>query len=431
MSKKVLIKNKDVKISIFKGMPNILLPEISNLYPNMRKIDYKGIDKVIGELNDINYNLVDKRYREIVDDFSTLLGDGVDYSNIKAESLINSQLDDDNTNIETFEDIIKRAKISKISNNNLCDNFEDYCADDYSGTLLLAQSSSLDSYENNLIITTKGYLEVHSPYGVIRKSQYDSNDSLSLVLIPEKDIYQYQLKNGDQISCTCTKIDGNKYMAHKILAINGKKFDKWECFRPVFNAMPSKELKGKVDLDGNLKDAIKRFGLFRGDNVFMYMGAKSNKSQVVNEAIYNLAMVFDKIVYIKPNCKEFEYINDDIVRFSTKFEESAVNQIHTALLGINYAKRLVEQGLNVAVVVDDLNALAVLDSYVKNDMIISKTILSSNKDTSNGSLTLFNVMPYIQENSTVGNMHELFKSVQTLALVFDNEYVNLYDSKRI
>lgn len=431
MSKKKFIKRNGVKRGIIKCMSNVSLPEVSKLYTSMQTIDYEGINKVIGELNDINYNLVDKRYRENVDDFSTLLSDGIEYSNIKNEISNDYELEDNNTNIETFEDIINRAKISKISTDNLCNNFEDYYSDDYSGTLLLAQSSSLDSNETNLIITTKGYLEIHSPYGVIRKSQYDSSDALAIVFIPEKEIYKYQLKNGDQISCTCTKIDGNKYMAHRILAINGKKLDKWECFRPVFNIMPNKELKCKVDLEGNLKDAIKRFGLFKGDNVFMYMGAKSNKSQVVNEVMYNLAMVFDKIVYINPSCKEFEYINDDIVRFCTKFEESAVNQIHTALLGINYSKRLVEQGLNVAVVVNDLNMLAVLDSYVKNDMIISKTILSSNKATSTGSLTLFNIIPYLNENSTVSNMYELFKSVQTLSLEFDNEYVNLYDSKRI
>ncbi len=443
MKKKCLIKRIKGKVSIFKGMPNVLLPEICKLHPYLINIDFDGIDKVMSELDDINYDLVDEKYRDILDDFYTLLGDGAEYSNVEVDESNEIQNSTEKTKeLETYEDIIKRAKISKIPTIN--ESFQqtpseefvsrldnNFIEDDYSGTLLLAQSSSLDSCDTNLIITIKGYLEVHSPYGVIRKSQFDSNDPLAVVLIPEKDIFNYHLKNGDQLSCTCVGIGKGKYIFRNMLTINGQKASQWKKFRPVFNDISAKPLKRKVKVEGCLKDPVNRFGLFKGDNVFMYMGKNSPKHMVVEDIIYNLAMVFDKIVYINPSCKEFIPINDDIARFCTKFDESSVNQIHTALLGINYAKRLVEQGLSVAVVVDDLNALAVLDAYIKNDMIISKTILSSNKDTDSGSLTLFNIMPYVQANSTVGNMHELFKTMQTLALVFDNQYVNLYDSNRM
>lgn len=429
MNYKLFIKNKKSKLKVIKTPPSLFAVKFKLSMTNS-SVNIDDIEKVINELQYINYNLVDQRYKESLEDFTSLLGDGAEYEFVEEKPVV--------SNILTYEDIIKNAKISKISTENKFNQAsEDFSnslneygfEDEHNGLLLLAQSTNLENEDTNFIVTFKGYLEIHSPYGVVRKGCFDSENPLSLAFIHESEIEKYHLKNGDQLLCACKKVANDKHIVSDILAVNGCKICNWNKNRGVFKNLAEKKNKNLVRISGMLSDAVKRFGIYRGDNIFINLSSNSPKHSITSEIIYNCAMAFDRVVHIKPICNDFEIINDDIARFYTKFEESVVHQIHTALLGINYAKRLVEQGLSVAVIVDDLNSLIVLDNYAK-DMIISKTILSSNKNTDNGSLTLFNIIPNIKDTSAT-NIYEVVKTMQTLSLKLDGKFINLVDSKRV
>jgi len=73
---------------------------------------------------------------------------------------------------------------------------------------VLAQGDSLADESTKIVVTFKGYLEVRlSEYSVIRSC--DIGSKISFAYISRKYIDYYKLRNGDEILCTCSEIDGN------------------------------------------------------------------------------------------------------------------------------------------------------------------------------------------------------------------------------
>ena len=111
--------------------------------------------------------------------------------------------------------------------------------------------------------------------------------------------------------------------------------------------------------------------------------------------------------------------------------ERIQNQITIAALGANYARRLIELGKNVAIIIDNLDAIVGLDNMHNGELPLCKTLLSSAIATKDGAITLFTLISLRTDSVGSYTLHELFKSAETLGVVVDNNEIDLYNSYRI
>jgi len=294
---------------------------------------------------------------------------------------------------------------------------------------LLAEENPLGGEDTQIIITFKGYLEVtKSNFSIIRKCNVD-NSNISLVYIPEYYIHKYQLRNGDEIMCTCKESEGYMIM-ESLLTINQIPYYDWNCNRPWFKDLSKNTKIKNLNHTGDYTEAIiTKLGLIKGDNAFLYINKNSQKSQVIGKFIDELSEIFDKVIYINPQIQSSITIGNshNVVRFCTNFTELSNNKTTIALLGANYARRLIELGQNVVIIIDDIDGITALDSENLAEMPVCKTILGSTKVSQKGSVTMFTLVSLRSDRI---ESHTPY-SVETLGIVIDNNEVDLYNSYRI
>lgn len=298
---------------------------------------------------------------------------------------------------------------------------------------VLAEGNSMGGEDTDIIITFKGYLEVTaSAFSIIRRCDGE-RARFSVVYMPEYYVRKYRLRNGDEIVCTCKESNGKMLMT-SLMTINEIPHYRWECQRPWFRELSIYNRARKVKVSGEFTDIIdKKLRLLKGDNVFVYINKNSQKANTLNTMIEEFSKSFDKIIYINPQCKDLLAIPDknNIVKFCTRFEDSVRAKTIVALLGANYAKRLVEINYNIAIIIDDIDAIATLDMEYLNETPISKTILNSAKATKDGSATSFTMVSLKLNTLKSFSKNNIFRSVETLGIVIDKNQVDLYHSYRV
>ena len=287
--------------------------------------------------------------------------------------------------------------------------------------------------QTKVVRTFKGYLEVTtSEFSTIRKCNYD-NDDIAEVYIPQEYIHKYQLRNGDEIMCTCKESNGNMLMS-SLFTINQISRVKWDIDRPWFNNLKN-IAPTTINAGGDYIQTIaNKFRLFCGDNVFLYLNKSSQKNQILSNIFDELSEVFDKVVYINTKYNPTTKVSDNynVVKFCALFTEESENKIAIALLGANYAKRMIELGKRVAVIIDDVESIMTLDKqHYGDEMPISKTILSSAKVSTIGSGTTFSVISLRTQEISAYEMNSMFKLAETLGIVFENNEIDLFNSYRV
>lgn len=345
------------------------------------------------------------------------------------------QVSDDNMQI-AFE-AIKDYSIKTIKPNeevNFFDN-DKFDPNYMFRNCLLAGEDYIGSNQTELIYTFRGYLEVTMPdkeFSILRKSQFDGS-KFSLVYIPQYYVHKYQLRNGDEIVCSCIK-DNGKMLLDSLFTINEIYYRDWICARPWINEMHIRKEAEEVNAKENYGSVVsKRFKLYKGDNVFIYVNKNTQKSEVVKPLISELRALFDKVVYINPQHKLSSDIGEghNVVNFCVSASESYLNQQCIALLGANYAKRLIELGKNVAIVVDSIDAITALDNEYGDEHPVCKTILGVARSTKYGSATSFTLIPLRSEIVDNIPQYNMFRSYESLGIVVDNGEIDLYNSYRV
>lgn len=298
---------------------------------------------------------------------------------------------------------------------------------------VLAEGNSLDDGVSNVVITFKGYLEVSKKeFSVIRRCNLDGS-KITEVFIPAEFISKYKLRNGDEIICTCKECDGRMLLG-SLLSINQIPYYDWNCDRPLFNdLLCSKKIK-KIQCNGEyIEPIVSKFGLYKGDNTLVYINKNTPKTQMLNKFICELSEAYDKVIYINPCYKSNVELpdNQNIVKFCSHFNEKVNTQITIALLGANYARRLIELGNDVAIVIDDIDAIVSLDYQNVEELPLCKTILNSAKSTTKGSVSIYTLISLRSNSIDSFVPYAIFKSVETLGIVIDNNEVDLYNCYRI
>lgn len=309
---------------------------------------------------------------------------------------------------------------------NLGNEFENF------NRCTLAQSDPLGWDGSEVVETFKGYLEINNSYGVLVDSEYSNTNRNPLVFITKGFINKYKLRNGDQIICTCKQYLGNKVLKD-IISINGVAYNDWKSFRNNFNDLAVVK-SSELECNGEFVDKVVReFKLMKGDTTFMYVNLDSSVEEVLKLLIKDISATFDTIIYINPN-----YIShsgkcpdcDNLVKFCTKFNETFTTQANISLLAVHYAKRLVEQGKKVGIIVDDINTIAVLDKDSNGEMPISKNILSCAQNTEAGSINVFAIIPVRPEIISNLKMQDVFRSLETVGWVVRHNSIDVSSSFR-
>lgn len=294
--------------------------------------------------------------------------------------------------------------------------------------------SELSCEEGNLgQVTYKGYLEeLENESGLLRPRTIRSQEQLEYVYVPNKTMKMYNLKAGDEVLCKANIVRSDRAMVlTEILEINGEKLDLYSTNRKDFATLACK-LDGQpfsVVSDEN-KNTIE---MCYGDSIFVY----SEKESFFTAFIYKFAQTnndkFDKIVYVCPmltnqNYERLKSMPAEI--YSSDFDARQSQQQKTTFLAYNRARRLAEGGNNVLFVVDNALALLGLERDLNDNMLITKTIISSAKLMDKGSLTVVVNVPPLNQKIGSTMYYSTFSVLENVGIVLKESNIDFLKSYR-
>ena len=236
-------------------------------------------------------------------------------------------------------------------------------------------------------ITVEGVLEVHANgYGFLRVNNYENSKEDAYV--STINIKKYNLRRGDRVKAICTPPKETEAAALKqVLSINDLDpalFLKRTNFDDLIPYYPTKRLK--LENATNADDvAIRCIDLFapigKGQRGLIVAPPKAGKTTLLRKIAQAIESNYPDvkliILLIDERPEEVTDIKRSVkgeVVFST-FDENAEHHIRAAELVINRAKRLVEVGQDVVILMDSITRLA---------RAYNNTIDSSGKTLSGG-----------------------------------------------
>jgi hypothetical protein len=295
----------------------------------------------------------------------------------------------------------------------------------------LAEESPLGINCSKIVYTFTGHLEVKKEdYSIIRCFDCDKSE-IKQVYISKDYINRYQLRHGDEIMCTCKK-DNGKMVLDSLFNINQIPRRKWDTVRSWFSNIKSIKPEPIICDNIYMKEIINKFGLFNGDNAFVYLTKKSQKQVVLAQLVKGISSYFDKIIYINPNYIQNSLIEDNnIVKFVSVIDDKPNIKITTILLATQYAKRMVELGKKVALFIDDIKSITELDKAYNNENLIIGNIYGTTKVCSNGCCNTFSFVSLRNSSIQSLDISPICQSVETLGIVVDEDAIDLFNSYRI
>ena len=333
-----------------------------------------------------------------------------------------------------FDNKDKTIDISKFIGDKFVNNIDDEDVISYTkgqtfANCILAEPNSNGSEYSKVVKTFKGYLQVTlDEFSFIRSS--DCCSDLSIVYVPQYYVRKYQLRNGDELVCTC-KEDKGYMVLSSLFAINKVSCADWDNSRPWFNNLKQNNAESLKSTNDFMQEVIHKFNLYKGDNMFLYLSKTCQKQKILPKLIDELEYMFDYIVYLNPKYLSVPYIDKcyKIAKFCTPINAELKHQQNMILLGANYAKRLVELGNKVAVIVDDAEAIMELETEIA--LPICKTVYScsiSGKDAYSNSFTLVSLKNRLMKNI---KFNKILKFAETIGIMFDNNEIDTFNSYRV
>lgn len=247
------------------------------------------------------------------------------------------------------------------------------------------QISSQDSVDECKIV--EGVLEQHiSGYGFLRVNNYENSKDDAYVSL--QNIKKYNLRRGDKVKATVKAIrEGDSAALQEVLSINDldpKLFLKRNNFDDLTPYYPTERLR--LEREDIINDvAIRCIDLFapigKGQRGLIVAPPKTGKTTLLKKIAQSIENNYKSVKLIVLLIDERPEEVTDIKRsvsgevvFST-FDEGAEHHVRAAELVVNRAKRLVEVGQDVVILMDSITRLA---------RAYNNTIESSGKTLSGG-----------------------------------------------
>ena len=232
--------------------------------------------------------------------------------------------------------------------------------------------SSDNVFVSDSLITLEGVLEVHKDgYGFLRVKNYENSKDDAHV--SSNFIRKYNLRRGDKVKATALPKNGNAPDVQEVIEINGtsiERFTKRVDFDDLTPYYPTQRIKleGENDLSIRCIDLFSPIGM--GQRGLIVAPPKTGKTTLLKKiasAIENNYPAVKLIVLLIDERPEevtdfSRAINSEVV-YST-FDEGADHHVRVAELVMNRAKRLVEMGKNVVILLDSITRLARAYNYL-------------------------------------------------------------------
>ena len=232
-------------------------------------------------------------------------------------------------------------------------------------------NKGVEAFGNTIVAT--GTLEcAPDGYGFLRSADYNYISSPDDIYVSQQQIRQYSLKTGDTVECTIRPPkEADKYFPMKdVLRVNGiapevaKERIAFENLTPLFPDEKFKLCKGdKSDpLSVRIIDFFAPIG--KGQRGLIVAQPKTGKTvllkQIANAIAQNHPEVYMIILLIDERPEEVtdmaRSVNAEVI--ASTFDEPAENHVKVANIVHEKAKRLVECGHDVVILLDSITRLA-------------------------------------------------------------------------
>ncbi len=226
-------------------------------------------------------------------------------------------------------------------------------------------------------IVYKGILEITGAgYGFLRARNCQPSNDGSDVFISAPAIHNLKLREGDFVTCTATPRQKNDSPAMDLLGtVNGYAQGNYEA-RPLFDGLTAQYADQKIQLSKNNSElSLRLLDLFvpigRGQRGLIIAPPKAGKTTLLKNIARALCENHTDIEVIvllideRPEeVTDFRMsVPDAHVVYST-FDETADHHVRAAELTVEHAKRLVELGQDVIILLDSLTKLTRAYNYV-------------------------------------------------------------------
>lgn len=208
-------------------------------------------------------------------------------------------------------------------------------------------------------------------YGFLRSADYNYLSSPDDVYVSPQQIRQYGLKPGDTVECTIRVKDTDKFFPmDKVIRINGLEPEKaktriaFENLTPLFPDEKFRLCKGNKNdaLSVRIIDLFAPIG--KGQRGLIVAQPKTGKTvllkEIANAIVANHPEVYMIILLIDERPEEVtdmaRSVNAEVI--ASTFDEPAENHVKVANIVHEKAKRLVECGHDVVILLDSITRLA-------------------------------------------------------------------------
>lgn len=237
----------------------------------------------------------------------------------------------------------------------------------------LANVSFRDGFEIDGTITATGTLEIlPEGYGFLRSSDYNYISSPDDVYVTQQQIRRYALKPGDTVECTMRSPKDNErfFPMAKVIRVNGLEPEKaaervaFENLTPLF---PDKKFTlcrgdGKDPLSCRIIDLFAPIG--KGQRGLIVAQPKTGKTMLLKDIANAISANHPEVYMIVLLIDERPEEVTDMIRsvkaevIASTFDEPAENHVRVANIVHEKAKRLVECGHDVVILLDSITRLA-------------------------------------------------------------------------
>ncbi len=219
------------------------------------------------------------------------------------------------------------------------------------------------------LFKTSGVLELHADgYGFLRTGNYET--SKRDIYVSEQNIKKNKLRRGDEVTCMAKVVrEGDSAALQEVLMINGvdaEAFHRRKSFDDLIPCYPDKRIKLEDPEEEN-DLAVRCIDLFApigvGQRGLIVAPPKTGKTTLLKKIAQAIERNHNDIklmvLLIDERPEEVTDIKRSVmaeVIYST-FDESPEHHVRAAELAINRAKRLVEVGKNVVILMDSITRL--------------------------------------------------------------------------
>ncbi|MFQ6723832.1 MAG: hypothetical protein ACLRFE_00675 [Clostridia bacterium] len=376
----------------------------------------------------VNNNLFDLDDNEVVGDILSLFDEGVIDGvktgvDLSIYNIYTTKLADKNNYSKYFDKGFIKTLDYADNSSKYYDDINDF------SDCLLAEADPLNSV-TKIVTTFRGYLSItNDEFSIIKKCDCDSG--IDVVYIPQYYIQKYMLRQGDELVCTCNESNG-KMIINMLLTINKISCSKWNIDRPWFNNQPLSNKSNYFKPAGiYTKQIDTKFKLIEADEAFIYLN-NTNKPKMLNDLVQEFNQMFDNVIYINPNYKHANaFYNVNVIKFCALFNKSLEAKITITMLGIQHARRLMELGKKVAIIIDDIQSVIALDNEYSTELPMCKTLFNTNWVSNGSSITGFIIVPENSRHFNINDLPGIVKNAESLGIVVDNNEIDLFNSYRV